>query len=93
MDYNILSHKDKNEHSIKDLSPDFLNLGVRGAIRKSYSLSSVTFTVFFSILSPLLDQNSICSVPSCFPYKNMSPVYLEHEFKQCLFFSSTPCSS
>lgn len=32
MDYNILSHKDTNDYSIKDLSPDLLNLGVRGEI-------------------------------------------------------------
>lgn len=46
MDYNILSHKDENEYSIKDLSPDFLNLGVRRGNYEAGSLSSVTFTLF-----------------------------------------------
>lgn len=32
MDYNILSQKEKNEYFIKDLSPDFLNLGVKGKL-------------------------------------------------------------
>lgn len=69
MDYNVLSHKDKNEHSIKVSSPDFLNSGVRRGLMK-YAVCLQPSLLSFSLLFlPFGVKIPSAQLPHAFPIK------------------------